>query len=397
MLRILKRLLAVLGVALLGALAVMYVTEPVVTTRLLGLPFGGGTGPEERVPGGAALQVPTAAPAARSIPAEVLAEAVALGERTSSHALLVYHDGAVQLEHYYPGYGPDTRTPTQSMHKSVLALLTGIAIRDGFIASVDDPAALYLPEWANDGRAKVTIRQLLQQSSGIGFPSLELLNPVGEFFQVMIGGSLAEVVLGQPLEAEPGSRFEYSNIGPQAIGIILERATGRRYAEYLSTMLWQRIGAADAFVVLDSEDNRLARVFCCLAATARSWLAVGLLHLDRGVAGGEEVVPESWMREVVTPSASNPNYGYYTWLGTAYEPVRRYNSKSSATVPQAEPFAAPDLIYFDGFGGQRVYIVPSKGLVIVRTGDLATDWDEALLPNLIIRGIDEAADAGDAQ
>lgn len=76
---------------------------------------------------------------------------------------------------------------------------------------------------------------------------------------------------------------------------------------------------------------------------------------------------------------------------------RRYNSKSSATVPQAEPFAAPDLIYFDGFGGQRVYIVPSKGLVIVRTGDLATDWDEALLPNLIIRGIDEAADAGDAQ
>ena len=61
--------------------------------------------------------------------------------------------------------------------------------------------------------------------------------------------------------------------------------------------------------------------------------------------------------------------------------------KSAATAFHSEPFAAPDVIYFDGFGGQRVYIVPSKQLVIVTTGPLRQEWDDALLPNLIIRGM----------
>jgi CubicO group peptidase (beta-lactamase class C family) len=70
---------------------------------------------------------------------------------------------------------------------------------------------------------------------------------------------------------------------------------------------------------------------------------------------------------------------------------RRYNHKSEVTAFQSEPFAAPDVRFFDGFGGQRVYIVPSLGLVIVRTGNLAMDWDDARLPNLVIRGIEAAA------
>lgn len=383
--RVLKRLLLGLLLLVVVGIAAMYVAEPVVTVRLLGLPFGGGTGPEERVGGGPGIELPVAEPGRRSIPADVLEQAIAFGRQTNSHALLIYHDGHIQLEHYYQGHSRDTLTPTQSMQKSVLALLAGIAIRDGFIASVDDPAARYLPEWANDGRSQITIRQLLQQSSGIGFPAINYFNPVGEFFQVMLGGDLGAVVLSQPLEEPPGSRFDYSNIGPQVLGIIVERATGRRYAQYLSDALWQRIGADDAFVVLDSGQHRLARVFCCLAATARSWLAVGLLHLNAGAANGLQVVPENWMQEVVTPSATNPNYGYLTWLGREHQERRRYNRKSATSVLHSEPFAAPDVIYFDGFGGQRVYVVPSKGLVIVRTGDIVMDWDDAALPNLIIR------------
>ena len=88
------------------------------------------------------------------------------------------------------------------MHKSVLAMLVGIAIRDGFIASVDDPAARYLPEWANDGRARITIRQMLQQQSGIAFPSVGF-NPVGGFFKLTLGDDIAPIALNQPLEVEP--------------------------------------------------------------------------------------------------------------------------------------------------------------------------------------------------
>lgn len=385
--RIFKRLLAALAILFLVAAAALYVADPVVGGRLLGLPFGGGTGPEERVAGGPPADVAVAAPAERSIPAAALEAAVAYGAEQESHALLVWQGGALQLEHYYPGYGRETLTPTQSMHKSVLALLVGIAVRDGFIASVDDPASRYLPEWAGDGRATITIRQMLRQQSGIGFPALNVWNPAGDFLQVMMGGDIARVALAQPLEDEPGTRFDYNNINPQVLGILLERATGRRYAEYLSESLWRRIGADDAYVVLDSEEKREARTFCCINATARSWLQLGLLHLDGGTHAGEQVVPAAWMRDVVTPSPRNPNYGYYTWLGTEHQEKRAYNKKAGTVAYHSEPFAAPDVAYFDGFGGQRVYVVPSRRLVIVRTGALALEWDDARLPNLLIRAL----------
>ncbi len=385
--RILKWLLAAVVALVIAVAAALYLVDPVVGGRILAMPFGGINGVAENVTGGVPAKVAVAAPAARSIAPQALDAAVAYGEETGSHALLVWHDGALQLEHYYPGYGRDTRTPTQSMHKSVLALLVGIAIRDGFITSVDDPVARYLPEWAGDARATITIRQMLQQQSGIGFPAFSFWNPRSDFLQLMMGADVARIVLAQPLEDPPGSRFDYNNVNPQLIGILLERATGRRYPEYLSETLWQRIGADDATAVLDSVEHGMARTFCCLDATARSWLQLGLLHLDGGVHGGEQVVPAEWMREVVTPSPRNPDYGYYTWLGTEYREQRSYNHKTSFTAHHSEPFTAPDVIYFDGFGGQRVYVVPSQRLVIVRTGDLAMDWDDARLPNLILRGI----------
>ena len=100
------------------------------------------------------------------------------------------------------------------------------------------------------------------------------------------------------------------------------------------------------------------------------------------------------MRQVITPSPLNPNYGFQTWLGTTYEPVRSYGEDVPIGVPHSEPFAAPDVIFFDGAGGQRVYVVPSHALVIVRAGAGGIDfekgqftWDDSILPNAIIRGI----------
>lgn len=381
-----KRLLIGLVILVGAGLAAMYVADPILTTRLVRLPFGGGSGPEETVSGGPAAVLPVAAAGKGSIAAAALDAAVEYGAQTGSQALIVYHDGAIQLEHYYPGYDASTRTPTQSMHKSVLALVVGIAIRDGFIHSIDDPAARYLPEWANDARAKISLRDLLHQASGLDFPTVGF-NPVGGFFELMLGADIAPIALGQPAVEAPGTRFDYNSINPEVLGLVLERATGRRYASYLSDALWKRIGASDAAVVLDSEEKGVPRFFCCLNATARSWLQIGLLHIHAGQWNGEQVVPADWIRDIQAPSAAYPNYGYLTWLGNQYEAQRHYNHKTRTSVRQSAPFAAPDLVYFDGFGGQRVYAVPSLGLVIVRTGALATDWDEARLPNLVIGGI----------
>ena len=384
--RWLLRGLAAFVVLIALALAAMYVADPIITTRLVGLPFGGSQGPEQRVAGGKPIAIPSVRAEARTISEQAVGQAIAYGEKMKSHALLIYHNGALQLEHYYPGYDRDTRTSTQSMHKSVLALLVGIAIRDGFIASVDDPAARYVPEWANDGRSKITIRQLLQQQSGIAYDTIGW-NPTAGFFQLVLGGDIGPVVLAEPLAEEPGRTFDYNSINPQMLGIILQRATGKRYSQYLSEALWSRIGASDAYVVLDSEEKGLAHFFCCLNATALSWLRIGLLHLNGGVVNGEQIVPANWIREVERPSPKNANYGYLTWLGNEYVEHRYYNHKTSTNVYSSEPFAVKDMVYFDGFGGQRVYIVPSMGLVILRTGSLRTDWDDAWLPNTIIRDL----------
>jgi CubicO group peptidase (beta-lactamase class C family) len=384
--RLLKRLLQILLLVILVGLAWAYFENPGLTTRLVMLPFGGGQGPTEPVAGGPPLDLRVAGEVNRSILPDTLQQAIAYGEQTSSHALLVFHDGALQLEHYYPGYDATTFSATQSMHKSVLAMLIGVAIRDGHIGSVDDEVGVYLEEWAGDGRGRISLRDMLQQSSGIDYPTIGW-NPIGGFTQLVLGTDVEPLVLSQPLAEDPGQRFDYNSINPQALGIVIERATGMRYADYLSEALWRHTGADDAEVVLDSIEHGMARTFCCLEATARSWMAMGLLHLTEGRFGDRQIVPAGWMRQITTPSRTNPNYGYLTWLGREYVEYRSYNQKASTRAFHSEPFAARDVIYFDGFGGARVYVVPSAGLVIVRTGDLALDWDDAYLPNLLLRGL----------
>lgn len=379
--RILKRLLVALLALVALVLAGAFAWQPTLTWRALGLALGGDQGPRVVARGGTVPALAVADPATRTLPQAVVDEAIAIGTANQSHALLVWQGGALQLEHYYPGHGADSITPTQSMHKSVLALLVGIAIDQGLFASVDEPIATYIPEWRNDARATITIRQLLQQASGIDFPGFSGL------LQMTLGGNVEPFALARGRLPGNPTDFQYNNVNPQVLGIALQRVAGKPYAEYLHENLWRYVSDLDARVLIDSERRGIPITFCCLDTPARSWLRVGLLHLDGGRVGDRQVVPAQWMRDVVTPSPANPNYGYYTWLGTTHQEVRRYNSKSAATAFHSEPFAAPDVVYFDGFGGQRVYIVPSKQLVIVHTGPLNPAWDDARLANLIIRAV----------
>lgn len=382
--RIIRNLAIGLLTLIVLLIGFMFITEPVLTERLLTLPFGGVIGPTEVVRGGPAGDIPAASTATLS--RETLDTAIAYGNATGSHALLIYHDDGLALEHYFPGSDANTLTPTQSMHKSVVAMLIGIAIDQGYINSIDDSASLYLTEWANDDRARITIKHMLRQTSGIEYSSVGFKTILG-FLRMMLGPDVTTETLELPLEVEPGIRFDYNTAIPQNAGLIIERATGMRYADYLSSALWQHVSTSDAYVYLDSAEKGMARTGCCLDATARSWLSIGLLHLNAGRINNRQVVPEKWIRAIAVPGEHNPNYGYFTWLGNRHEPMRSYNRKSSAGVVHSEPFIAPDVIYFDGFGGQRVYIIPSNRLIIVRTGDIAADWDDAYLPNLLVRGL----------
>lgn len=131
----------------------------------------------------------------------------------------------------------------------------------------------------------------------------------------------------------------------------------------------------------------MPRTFCCLLASAPAWMHVGVLMLNDGRVDGRQVLPAGWVAEMTRPSAANPNYGLQVWLGSPADGVRRYNRMSGLVAPHSEPYLAPDVVYFDGAGGQRVYIVPSAELVIVRIGKGRFDWDDAILPNTLLRGM----------
>jgi len=383
-LKILTKLFLTFIILLSLYVAYLYIQNPVVVSRLGSVIMGNNPGIAESVESNNAFPIKKAT--VKSISDESIQSAIEYSQATRSHALLIYHKKALVLEHYFPGYSKQHLTSTASMHKSVLALLIGIAIDQGFIKSVDQPASDFLKEWASDQRNKITIRQMLQQSSGIDYPEFSF-HPLGEWNEMVVGDNVLKITLNQAAEKQPGTEFAYNGINPQNLGLLLQRATGQRYSSYLSENLWQYIAEEDSYVILDSEINKMPRMFCCLDAIAKDWLRVGILILNKGILNEKRIVSESWIEQMTSSSQLNPNYGYLTWLGMEHQERRIYNIKSTATGFHSEPYIDKDVIYFDGFGGQRVYIIPSQELVIVRTGAIKMDWDDAKLPNIISQGI----------
>ena len=316
---------------------------------------------------------------------EALRIAIDYAERMNSHALLIQHRGALVLERYWNGFGPDSRFDTASMHKTVLAMLLGLAIEDGHIGGLDDSVGRYISEWAGDARGAITLRQLATMSSGLKVEAFRP-SPFSRGMRLVLGTDIENLALELPAEGPPGEDFQYINFNSQILGIALSRAVGRRYADYLSAGLWQPLGAPDAAVWLDREDGK-ARTFCCLLASAPAWLQVGAVLLNDGQIDGRRILPAGWVAEMKTSSATNPNYGLQLWLGSPPDGVRRYNRLSGLEAKHSEPFLAPDVVFLDGVGGQRVYVIPSAELVIVRIGEATMDWDDSVLPNTLLRGL----------
>jgi len=390
--KLLLGLIALLLLFIVGLLTTMWIADPTVPKNIFfGQPITAPAAversqPQVRVTGLPRADLTPMEPVGGVVDESIFdpdlfAEAVEYADDSNSVALLVQQGGVIRYERYWPGYGPETRTNPNSMHKPVLALLVGAAIADGYIDSLDAKAATWLTEWQDDPRQEITIRQLLQMSSGLEIPVFGTWKSA----RILFGSDLVAGVLDLQAEKPAGSEFQYSNANSQLLALIIERATQEPYAQYLARRLWQPLGAQDAFLWLDREGG-MPRGFCCLFANARDWLRVGELILGEGERAGERVVPADYVAQMLTPSALNPNFGFQIWLGSPPSETRKYND-FTVTAYHSAPFVVSDVIYIDGFGGQRVYIIPSQQLIIVRTGVSRTDWDDAILVNAISRAL----------
>lgn len=263
---------------------------------------------------------PPAAPAA-SVAGWRVADAAELGLDTAAltrHRLLCERSGADACLVAYGGrivqewYGPEYRAPmpTMSSVKSWTALLVGLLIEDGKIGSVDDPVSRWIPEWRAGAGAGVTLRHLLTMTSGL---RRRWGRGAGD---EMVGGTADKnaLVLSLPLDQAPGERWEYSNEGAQLLSPILERAAGRPLHEYAAERLFRPLGMDSTSLRLDAAGH--AWTYADARTTLRDFARICQLALDGGRWNGKQVVPEAWIRAVLTPSPRNPSYGFLWWLGS---------------------------------------------------------------------------------
>lgn len=396
MLKWIGRIFLVLAVVIAGVLASdwlfwkRYISVPFITVWSPPLDW---YSPLETVDGTGGFQFEKADPAEMGIDPQALADAAAYAGERGSDSLMVLKDGRLIHAEYWNGTGPETLFSSHSFHKTVIGLLYGIAQAEGAIPDLDAPVKTLLTEWDGDARGDITIRQMLQMASGIAPPPYDDRSPSSLQVQTFIGTDIIASSLETPTIDPPGDAFGHYNVNSMLLGAMLERATGERYADYASDRLWRPIMAHDAQVWLDKPGG-MAHTDCCMLSVTEDWLLIGELMRQDGMLHGERILPEGWVAEMATGTEANPNYGLHVWVGSPYVEYRPYSPlREDFSNYASEPYAAEDVVFLDGWGMKRLWVIPSEGLVILRTGTISEDWDDAAIPNTILRGVmrDQAA------
>jgi CubicO group peptidase (beta-lactamase class C family) len=350
-----------------------------------------GLNPSLPIDGCGERPLPTAT--APPIDARTLAAMQAYSDQHKGLGLIVLHEGAIVHEHYAPGIDRSTRTQTLSLNKTVTALMVGTALADGLLRSIDDPVGDYITEWQDDDRKAITLRQLLTMTSGLRNYSEARGDWKG--IKLMISDDIEQAAIQIEAVNPPGTEFRYKSADAQIVGAVIRRALARHnkgetYPSYLSRTLWCGVGNAPAFLWGDRPGGA-PRFYAGLQANLRDWARIGQMMLDNGRVGTRQVVPASWIAEMTAPTKTNPNYGMFIWRGSPWTKERRYSPEASISSLHSAPYLADDVVFMDGYGGQRVYIIPSARLVIARTAETDRLFDDAPLVNLALAGMQPAS------
>ncbi len=281
-------------------------------------------------------------------------------EKSKSTAFIVVQNDSVVLESYWGVGGPDVLSNSFSMAKSIMSLLVGAAIEDGFIESVEQNVIDFIPEIKNFNDEKpVKIKHLLSMSSG--FDWLEnYKRPISVTAKAYYGNDIKSLMFERNFISEPGEAFKYQSGDTQLLGVLLERAVNESVSNYASRKLWSKIGATkNALWSLDSKGG-MEKTFCCFNSTARDFAKIGLVLLGGGKINDSVVVsPEyvRWLFKVPRLKMGNKKSSHFGELINHYS-----NSWYVARIMEE------DVFYARGFLGQYIVVIPGLNLVFVRLG-----------------------------
>jgi len=293
-------------------------------------------------------------------------------KRNKVLGFLVLKDNRIISEHYFQGSNQDSRFLSNSVGKSITSTLFGIALEDGKIASIDDPAIKYIPALKDSGFHRVTLRQALEMATGIDATE-NASDPHSTLHQMdrsVLRGVPSLMELMKTLKADskvaPGTAFKYISLNTQVLGFAIENATGMPLNQYLQDKIWSKIGAQSDGFLFRAKAQPDQCAFGCFNATLRDYGRFGLMMMNGGTLGGRRVVSSAWVKEATTPvkytvpPPHGTDYGYQWWI----------------------PSDGSQAYQGQGVYGQILYINPIKHIVIVEASawpkaDPDERWDEA--------------------
>lgn len=274
-------------------------------------------------------------------------------EKNQSVSFVVIHRDSLLFEEYWEGFGIDSISNSFSMAKSVVGLLTGIAIDQGKIESVDKPIYWYMPQYDYELGRELTVKDLLTMTSGINFVE-QYKNPFAFPAKANYGDNLELLLTKYEVTEKPGVTYRYQSGTTQVLAFLVAGTMRMSLSDMASEFVWKKIGAENrALWSLDRKDG-MEKAFCCINATARDFARIGKLYKDHGKWNGLQIVDSAYVAASVSPSGTlNPDgtpcltYGYQWWIGSHKD---------------------MNFFFMRGLKGQYVFVVPEKNLIVVRMG-----------------------------
>ena len=274
-------------------------------------------------------------------------------------------------------------------------MLCGIALKEGYIKSLNDPVTDYIPELKKKDPLfdSLKIEHLLDMTAGLKFKENYSWNPFSKMARLYLGRNAMNVVKGMKFMNKPGEYYHYDSMTSQILGIVIERATGMPYAQYLSEKVWQPLGMEkDALIGLDSRKYGVAKSYGGLTSNVRDLAKVGRLYLNGGNWNGVEIIDSAFVARSLSPHVSGEKrrsfYSYSWYWGIMGE--KNFSDTDSLEAYYHDLHNLPENVTYYGwqrledgrarailhqggywaFGlyGQVLYINPSKNIIGVYLG-----------------------------
>ena len=279
----------------------------------------------------------------------------AFADGRNTQGVVIVKNGVIVGERYAEGSSADTMATSWSTGKSFASTLIGIAVDEGLIGSIDEPAENYLPPWVNTDREAISVRAILEMRSGLGLASNDPTDSAIYVDGGTNGDQLAYALDRVPASTPRTDNWVYQNSDSMLLSGIIENATGQNVLDYADVKLFSKIGMTATWW---TDQAGHALTYCCIDATSRGFARFGLLIARGGKWDNTQVVSKTWVDEATAESVTvtaDKSYGLQWWIN-------------------------PELDYFYSAGASKnhIYIFPQHDLVLVRNSTYRKTGDSTM-------------------